>query len=178
MAELSMQSMQWVSWVAPSACFQEAANPEGGVSGLDTTLAQQPDTLAAQACLYRAVMEASNGLCGAELELAAAAVSRANGRYIVSPRTDWLSSGKPDLQPSVLALLADGDEADPAPRWRALIDYAVAMSETPPAAGTNELASLRLMGFSDLEILDATHAIAMIAWVDRLRLTLGHVAGD
>jgi len=172
MAEFSMHSMRWVSWVAPPLNDDEAN------ACLDTVLAQEPHTLAAQACLYRAIMEASNGLCGAELELAGAAVSRANGRYIVSPRTDWLYSGKPSLQPAVLTLLADGEEADPTPRWRALINYAVAMSETPPAAGASELAGLRLMGFSDLEILDATHAIAMIAWVDRLRLTLGHVVGE
>lgn len=128
--------------------------------------------------LRRSIMQASNGLCGVELDLAAATVSRANACHVQSLEADLHSSGQKRLPARVSALSGEGVEIDLCPRWRALIDYAAALSETPSAAGANELAALRLVGLSDLEILDATHAIALIAWIDRSWMPGGDIHQD
>jgi uncharacterized peroxidase-related enzyme len=80
-------------------------------------------------------------------------------------------SKKPEIVESVLD---EGvDEADVPPRERALIDFAAKLTRNPSQMRAQDLAPLREAGYSDLEILDATHAIAMFAWANRLMQTLG-----
>jgi uncharacterized peroxidase-related enzyme len=70
-------------------------------------------------------------------------------------------------------LLDEGPTAPMPPRLRALANYAEALTATPPRATPAHIAALRELGLSDLEIVDATHAIAMFAWANRLMQTLG-----
>ena len=65
------------------------------------------------------------------------------------------------------------DEAELPPRERALADYAAKMTRNATKMTASDLEPLRAAGYSDLEILDATHAIAMFAWANRLMQTLG-----
>ena len=77
---------------------------------------------------------------------------------------------EPALTSAEAALVA---KAHDFARERAIVDYSVKLSQTPPAAGQAEIAALRAAGCSDAEILDLANAVALFAWANRLMLTLG-----
>jgi uncharacterized peroxidase-related enzyme len=58
-------------------------------------------------------------------------------------------------------------------RDRAIVDYSVKLTRHPSAMGPEDLAPLRRVGLTDLEILDLANAGAMFAWANRLMQTLG-----
>jgi uncharacterized peroxidase-related enzyme len=71
------------------------------------------------------------------------------------------------------AVFAEGAEAALDPRRAAILRYAVALSQTPSAAGAAEMAVLREAGLDDAEILDLTLSAALFGWANRLMHTLG-----
>jgi uncharacterized peroxidase-related enzyme len=58
-------------------------------------------------------------------------------------------------------------------RWQAVVDLTVGLAQTPPVGTGKQVARLRQVGLSDLEILDVIQAGAFFAWANRLMLTLG-----
>ncbi|QTZ89672.1 hypothetical protein GQ627_0ndm00256 (plasmid) [Klebsiella pneumoniae] len=58
-------------------------------------------------------------------------------------------------------------------RWQAEINYAAALSVTPPAATPGHLAELEKQKLDTLEQLDLLQSAAFFAWANRLMLTLG-----
>ena len=70
-------------------------------------------------------------------------------------------------------LLDEGLSTPLDPRRRAIVDFAVRMTEAPGGIGAADLAPLRAAGLDDLEILDLIHAIAMFANANRLMQALG-----
>jgi uncharacterized peroxidase-related enzyme len=58
-------------------------------------------------------------------------------------------------------------------RERAIVRYAIALTERPDAIGEDDIAALEVEGLTHEEILDLSHAIAIFAWANRLMLTLG-----
>ena len=54
-----------------------------------------------------------------------------------------------------------------------MIDYAVKLTRTPAEMDAADLAKLRAVGMSDLEVLDLTHSVAMFANANRLMQSLG-----
>jgi len=67
----------------------------------------------------------------------------------------------------------EGIGADLDARRRAIVDYAVALSASPPEATEAHVETLRQVGLSDGDILDVTQVVAMFAWANRLMQTLG-----
>ncbi len=65
--------------------------------------------------------------------------------------------------------LSEGQSA----RWQAEINYAAALSVTPPAATPGHLAELEKQKLDTLEQLDLLQSAAFFAWANRLMLTLG-----
>jgi uncharacterized peroxidase-related enzyme len=59
------------------------------------------------------------------------------------------------------------------PRQRAIVDFTMRLSATPPTADAAHISALRSAGLTDLEILDLVHVVAMFAWATRVLLTLG-----
>ena len=178
----TLQELQWAAWLAPvdaaSATPEQLAvldesTPSARSSPYYLTLLHDVDALRERSRLINAVMYGSRGLPRAERELATVAVSRVNGcTYCASVHARLYAQLAKD-EDTVQRLFDEGVETPLAPRLRALVDYAVALTETPPAAGAKELAALRLVGLTEFEILDATNAIAMFAWANRLMQTLG-----
>jgi uncharacterized peroxidase-related enzyme len=170
----TLQELQWAAWLttvdAASATPEQLAvldesTPSARTSPYYLTLLHDVDALRERSRLFNAVMYGQRGLPRAERELSTVAVSRVNGcPYCASVHARLYAQ---------LAKDEDTVETQLAPRLRALVDYAVALTETPPAAGAKELAALRLVGLTEFEILDATNAIAMFAWANRLMQTLG-----
>lgn len=147
----TLQAVTWRSWLG---------------TGVDAQALRVPTPLS------DAILYGSDGLSRAERELTALAVARIDG-------CSWRASAHARLyvqlardEGTASRLLAEGSTAALSPRLRALVDYAAALTRTPPA-GERALAALRRAGFSELEILDATHVVALSAWASRLALTLG-----
>jgi uncharacterized peroxidase-related enzyme len=178
----TLQELQWTSWLATvdvatatpeQLAVLDASTATARSSPYYLTLLHDVDALRERSRLFNAVMYGQGGLPRAERELATVAVSRINGcPYCASVHARLYAQLAKDAD-TVQRLLDEGVQASLPPRLRALVDYAIALTETPPAAGPKELAALRLVGFGEAEILDATHAIAMFAWANRLMQTLG-----
>ncbi|MNC71678.1 hypothetical protein D3C75_1226270 [compost metagenome] len=62
--------------------------------------------------------------------------------------------------------------------WRAQIDFAAALSATPPQANADHLVALRAQGLDELALLDLVQSTAFFAWANRLMLTLGEPFDD
>ena len=73
----------------------------------------------------------------------------------------------------VQRLLDEGVDADLGARWNAVVAASVALTATPSAFGTANIAQLRAIGLDDLEIADVIHGAAFFNWANRLMLSLG-----
>ncbi len=181
MVDWTIEELGWASWLdpvrAPDA-EQEAVLAASGAhartSDYVLTLLHNPAALRERTRLYNACMYGTKGLPRAERELAALAESRVNGcPYCASVhgRLFVQLAKQPEI---VEAIFRDGvDTAAVQGRARAILDYAAALTPTPPRATPAHVAALRDAGLTDEEILDLTHAIAMFAWANRLMQTLG-----
>jgi uncharacterized peroxidase-related enzyme len=175
-------SLDWQAWLpvvdlqqtSPSQqAVLDNSHPKARSSDFYRLLAHQPEVLAQRSSAFNAIMYAPGGLARAERELATAAVSRANGCvYCLSvhaQRFEQLSK-RNDV---IAQLFAEPGSAGSTPRERALIQFALALTERPAALRDADLLGLRAAGLSDLELLDALHASALFAWANRLMLNLG-----
>jgi alkylhydroperoxidase domain protein/CMD domain protein len=174
----------WEPWVAPLAPDLSDADGEqraalGARAGSPyfRLLARDAPVLVERTATDAGVFRSEGGLPRAERELGAAVASRVNGCvYCASVHSRFASrySGRRD---DVQRLLDEGVEGAQDDRWRRLIDFAAALSQTPSRADPADVAGLREAGCSDLEVLDLAQATAFFAWANRLMLTLGEPAG-
>jgi uncharacterized peroxidase-related enzyme len=175
--------LDWHSWleiVDPATATPEQiavleeSNSRAKTSEYYLTLIHDTEALRQRSRLFNAVMYGRDGLSRPERELSTVGASRINGcPYCASvhSRLYIQLAKKPEI---IQTIFEKGvDDADLPPRERALIDYAAKLTRQPAAMSAADLEPSREAGYSDLEILDATHAIAMFAWANRLMQTLG-----
>jgi uncharacterized peroxidase-related enzyme len=118
-------------------------------------------------------MYAPKGLARADRELATVVVSRING-CVYCASVHAIRFAQLTKHPEIPQAIFDrGLKTELAGRYRAISDYAAKLTRTPARMAPEDLAPLRRVGLSDLEILDLTNAVAMFAWANRLMLTLG-----
>jgi alkylhydroperoxidase domain protein len=178
----TQEELDWTPWVEPLSL--DDASPEQrealgarASSPYFRLLAHDAPVLVERTATDVGVFRSELGLARAERELGAAVASRVNGCvYCASVHARFAShfSGR---RADVQRLLDEGVEAAQDERWRAVIDFAAALSQTPSRADESDLARLRALGYGDLEILDLAQATAFFAWANRLMLTLGEPAG-
>lgn len=143
------------------------------ISDYVLTLAHDPESLAVRSPLFNAIMYGRGGLSRAERELGAVGASIVNrcvycaavhaDRYLqLTKRTDLIQ-----------AVFADEAEAELDAASQPLFDFAVALSQTPPAATPEMIAALRARGMSETEILDLVLSVSIFGWANRLMHTLG-----
>ena len=113
------------------------------------------------------------GLPRSDREIAAAAASRFNGCvFCASVHTRFATEQGAD-RAEVQRLLDEGVTARISPRWDAIFDATVALTETPSAFGAKHVAALRGIGLDELELLDVIQAGSFFNWANRLMLSLG-----
>ncbi|ADH63597.1 MAG: peroxidase-related enzyme [Deinococcota bacterium] len=108
-----------------------------------------------------------------EREMIAVVVSSENRcEYCLASHSAYLReiSGDPVL-PEVLA--ANYRRADLAPRERALLDFAVKMTQDSPTMSPDDLIPMRAVGLSDEAIFEAAQVAAMFNFTNRLANALG-----
>lgn len=144
------------------------------VSDYVLVLAHDPETLAARSPLFNAIMYDRGGLSRAERELGAVGASIVNRcvfcAAVHAQRHEQLSRDTAVTD----EIFARGTAAQLSGRDKAIFDLAVALSQTPPAAGPDHVAALRREGLDDAEISDLILSSALFGWANRLM----HVLGD
>ncbi|MGU3623877.1 alkylhydroperoxidase domain protein [Raoultella ornithinolytica] len=140
-------------------------------------LARNQPVLEQRTLTDKGIFYTPGGLPRAERELAATVASKVNGciycASVHARKAAQLAKDESAIE-TLLAVtpgetLSDGQS----PRWRAEIDFAAALSVTPPALTTAHLHGLEEQGLDTLAQLDLLQSAAFFAWANRLMLTLG-----
>jgi uncharacterized peroxidase-related enzyme len=181
----TMEPLTWLPWVETiddvgatpeqaELVANVAKNPSG--RAYYALLAHDVPALTERTALFNAIMYGHGGSRRSDRELSAVATSRVNGcPYCASVHARLYAQLTRDT-PTMQRLLDEGVETELVERERAIVDYAVKLTRAPNAMTAADLAPLRAVGLTDLEILDVTHASAMFAWANRLLQTLGEPA--
>jgi alkylhydroperoxidase domain protein/CMD domain protein len=178
-AGFTQEQLGWAPWIVPFAADEASEEQRAVLPGQRINspyfrlLALDPTVLGERTATDMGIFYTHGGLPRADRELAATAASRVNGcTYCASVHSRNASqlSGRPaDVQ----RLLDEGITASLDERWRAVVDLAAALTQTPSAATQVHIKRLRDLGLAELEILDAVQAAAFFNWANRLMLTLG-----
>ena len=143
------------------------------VSEYGLVLARDAETLRERTPLFNAIMYNRGGLSRAERELGAVGASIVNRciycAAVHASRYNQLTKTETVMQ----RVFADGPDAELDPRQSAILNFAVKLSQTPPAASADDVAALRTAGLADDEILDLIFSAALFGWANRLMHTLG-----
>lgn len=176
--------LDWLPWLEPPA--EESLSAEQHDALIDRAraksayfrlLASDPAILKARTLTDKDIFYNTDaGLPRAERELAATAVSRLNGCIYCASVHARFSATYSKRGADIDRLLAEGVSTELDARWQAIVAASVALTATPVAFGTEDIAALRHAGLDDLAISDAIHAAAFFNWANRLMLTLGEPA--
>ncbi len=143
------------------------------VSEYVLVLAHDPQALAARTPLFNGIMYDPGGLDRAGRELGATAASFLN-RCIYCAAVHASRHAQITGDPGIMRkVFLDGAQADIAPRDRAILRFALALSECPPQVRPDDIAALTEAGLSDHEIIDLTLSTALFGWANRLMHPLG-----
>jgi len=173
--------LDWQPWLAP---LDEAELTPRHYAGLVDAarakspyfrlLARDPDTLGARTRTDKDIFyNPEAGLPRAERELAAAATSRYNGCIYCASVHARFASHFARRREDVQRLLDEGVQADLGPRWNAIVDAAVALTDTPQRLAAGHIVQLRRQGLDAQAAADLLHAAAFFNWANRLMLSLG-----
>lgn len=176
--------LDWLPWVEPLAESELTTRHIEGLvdaarakSPYFRLLARDPEVLGARTRTDKDIFyNPAAGLPRAERELAATATSRVNGCiYCASVHARFAShfTASPEDKEAVQRLLDQGTGTPLSERWRALVDAAAALTQTPPAFETRHVIQLREVGLDDAAIADLIQAAAFFNWANRLMLSLG-----
>ncbi len=180
------ESLDWQAWLSTlklddatdaQIAVLEESTPTAKTSPYYLLLVQEVEILRERSKLYNAIMYGPRGLPRADRELGALATSRVNGcvycASVHAQRYTQLSR-----QPEVVErIFADGVfDANLDERQRAVVNYAIKLTQQLGQMKAIDLVPLRQLGLDDGEILDLTNAVAVFAWANRLMLTLGEPA--
>lgn len=178
----TMDVLTWHPWLETvdetGATPEQAALVDEVVPSPDSRayyalLAHDVPALRERTALFNAIMYGPGGVRRSDRELASVAVSIVNGCVYCTSVHARRYAQLTKESATVQRLLEDGVGAELGERERAVVDYAVKLTCDPAGMTTSDLAPLRRVGLSDMEILDVTHAAAMFAWANRLMQTLG-----
>lgn len=143
------------------------------VSDYVLVLAHDPETLSPRTPLFNGIMYDRGGLSRAERELGAIGASIVN-RCIYCAAVHANRYNQLTKDETVTArVFKDGIDADLEPRDRAILEFAIKLSQCPPAANQADMKNLREVGLDDAEILDLILSAALFGWANRLMHTLG-----
>lgn len=183
------QELGWEPWIAAKPLAEFDASGQALLTRFGHSdseyfrlLARNHPVLEQRTLADRAIFYTSGGLERKDRELAATVASKVNGCIYcasvharkaaqLSKQTDEVQRLL-DIAPG--EVLSEGQGAS----WRVQIDFAAALSATPPQANAVHLAQLRGLGLDEVSLLDLVQSTAFFAWANRLMLTLGEPFDD
>lgn len=144
------------------------------VSDYVLTLAHDVESLKVRSPLFNAIMYDKGGMSRAEREIGAIGASMVNHCiYCAAVHADRHAQLEKSTDVTD-RLFRDGRAAALSKRDRAIFDFAVVLSESPPKAGAKDMQALRDAGLDEAEILDLILSTSLFGWANRLM----HVLGD
>jgi uncharacterized peroxidase-related enzyme len=145
----------------------------GFVPNVLRVFALRPNHLLAWWAYYDELLRGESGLTKAQREMIAVVVSAANRcHYCIVSHSAALRKLTED--PMLADQLATGYKyADLEPRERAMLDFAVKLTEASDRCTDEDIAALREIGWSDEEIMDIAQVAAMFNFTNRLASGLG-----
>jgi uncharacterized peroxidase-related enzyme len=148
------------------------------ISDYVLTLAHDPESLKVRSPLFNAIMYGRGGLSSAERELGAVGASIVNRCVYCAAVHASRFNGLTKRADVIEEIFARGVEAKLEESQQAIFDFAVKLSRTPSEATQADLAALRDLGLSTVEILDLILSVAIFGWANRLMHTLGEPVRD
>lgn len=144
------------------------------VSDYVLVLAHDVETLAVRSPLFNAIMYDPGGMSRAERELGAIGASIVNRCvYCAAVHADRHAQlAKSEAVTD--EIFARGAAAELAPRDKAILDFAVALSQSPARLDGAQVAALHDAGVSNDEAVDLVLSTALFGWANRLM----HILGD
>ncbi|MGF9763020.1 peroxidase-related enzyme [Microvirga sp. 0TCS3.31] len=143
------------------------------VSDYVLVLAHDPESLAQRSPLFNAIMYGNDGLSRAERELGAVGASVVN-RCVYCAAVHGSRYNQLTKQTDVVERIFQNEvDAKLEKHEQAIFDFAVKLSRTPQTITEDDIAKLRDIGLSDLEIVDLVLSTAIFGWANRLMHTLG-----
>ena len=143
------------------------------VSEYVLVLARDAETLRERTPLFNAIMYNRGGMSRAERELGAVGASIVNRCvYCAAVHASRYIQLAKDVA-VIERIFADGEDAQLDPRQTAILQFAVKLSKSPPAATPDDLSALKAAGLGDDEILDLILSSVLFGWANRLMHTLG-----
>lgn len=178
------EELNWEPWLdaKPLAEFSEAEQQTLTKFGHSDSpyfrlLARNQPLLEQRTLTDKGIFYTPGGLPRAERELAATVASKVNGCiYCASVHARKAAQlAKEETAVDTLLAVTPGERLSDgqSPRWQAQIEFAAALSVTPPALNAAHLAGLEQQGLDTLAQLDLLQSAAFFAWANRLMLTLG-----
>lgn len=153
--------------------YEQVQRSRGKISNIMRVQSLNPNALRAFLELYVNLMYGKSGLSRSEREMVATAISAHNGcDYCVSHHGEALRFYVKDndqLDAFKRGELPEKAEA----RTRALVGYALKLTDEPSSVVSGDLEALRRAGVSDSEILDLVLLTAYMNYVDRVAQGLG-----
>ncbi|MCI5077240.1 peroxidase-related enzyme [Oricola sp.] len=144
------------------------------VSEYVLVLAHDPETLKVRSPLFNAIMYDPGGMSRAERELGAIGASIVNRCvYCAAVHADRHAKLERDTDVTDKIFMS-GADADLSPRNKAILNFAIKLSQCPSEASDADMTMLREAGLDDNEILDLILSAALFGWANRLM----HVLGD
>ena len=160
--------------------YRRVGNPDGTVDNVMKVHSLNVDTLRTHFEMYVAAMHRQSPLSRAEREMIAVVVSRLNGcHYCLRHHHAGLTRLLPAERLPVADALADGEmPRDLADREKAIIAYAVQLTNGPQEMTRLDVQALRGAGLDDRAILDLAQCIAYFCYVNRIVNGLGVDFGE
>lgn len=172
--------MAWIPYVPHDEAggrledlYERYAAPWGGVDHIIRIHSLNPRSMENHVRLYAHLMRGPSPLSRAQREMIAVTVSARNAcAYCVRHHSASLRRLDADAG-LVEALATDYRAADLSPPDRAMLDYAVKLTDDPGGIEESEVAALREAGFGDRAILDICQVTAYFNFVNRMAQGLG-----
>ncbi len=155
------------------AIYDDIARRRGKLSNIMRIHSLNPPTMQAHLELYLRVVFGASGLRRAERELIATVVSATNGcAYCVNHHAEALNAyWKDDAR--IAQAKQDWRALDLPEKTRAMLAYAVRLTEAPSTITEADVEALRAVGLSDRDILDVNLIASYFNFVNRIASGLG-----
>ena len=156
------------------AIYDDLTQRRGKMSNIMRVHSLHPAAMQAHMDLYLKIMFShSGGLRRADRELIATVVSATNGcPYCVNHHAEALNCYWKD-EARLEQVKQDYRTLDLPEKTRAMLDYAVTLTETPSAVTEADVEALRQAGFSDAAILEINLITSYFNFVNRIAEGLG-----
>ena len=172
--------MPWIRVIDEDDADEKLKTAYGKIKGARGKVANilkihslKPDTMVAHEELYLTLLFRKSGLSREEREILAVVVSVANScEYCIQHHAEalahyWNDRGRIDL------LIHDVGALDLPAKTRAMVTYAIKLTQQPGEMQEQAIEDLRQAGFSDEDILSINLIISYFNFVNRIALGLG-----